>query len=169
MSETHSTSALPAGTPAPAFSLPATPDQIVSLDDLRGKPLILAFYPADWSPVCGDQMALYNEILPVFHKAGAQLVGISVDGVWCHAAFGGERKLHFPLLADFEPKGAVARSFGVYRDKEGISERALFVIDGAGIIRWSFVSPLGINPGADGILDALNRLGAAAPQEGTQS
>ena len=169
MSEQHSQSALPAGRAAPAFTLPATPDQTVSLEDLRGKPVILAFYPADWSPVCGDQMALYNEILPEFHKAGAQLVGISVDGVWCHAAFAGERKLHFPLLADFEPKGAVARSFGVYRDKEGISERALFVIDGAGIIRWSFVSPLGINPGADGILDALDKLGATAPSEGTPS
>jgi alkyl hydroperoxide reductase subunit AhpC len=73
------------------------------------------------------------------------------------------------LLADFEPKGAVARSFGVYRDKEGISERALFVIDEAGIIRWSFVSPLGINPGADGILEALDTLGAAAPSKGTLS
>ena len=81
MSRTHATSALPAGTPAPAFSLPATPDQVVSLADLSGKPVIIAFYPADWSPVCGDQMALYNEILPEFHKAGAQLVGISVDGV----------------------------------------------------------------------------------------
>ncbi|WP_248311385.1 peroxiredoxin [Bosea sp. ASV33] len=169
MSETHSPMALPAGQAAPAFTLPATPDQTVSLDDLRGKPVILAFYPADWSPVCGDQMALYNEILPEFHKAGAQLVGVSVDGVWCHAAFAGERKLHFPLLSDFEPKGAVARSFGVYRDKEGIAERALFVIDGAGIIRWSFVSPLGINPGADGILEALDNLGAAAPSEGTAS
>ncbi len=169
MPDTHSTSALPAGTAAPAFSLPATPDQMVSLDDLRGKPVILAFYPADWSPVCGDQMALYNEILPEFQNAGAQLVGISVDGVWCHAAFAGERKLHFPLLADFQPKGAVARSFGVYRDKEGIAERALFVIDAAGIIRWSFVSPLGINPGADGILEALDNLGTAAPSEGTPS
>lgn len=169
MSDIVATSALPAGRVAPAFTLPATPDQTVSLDDMRGKPVILAFYPADWSPVCGDQMALYNEILPEFHKAGAQLVGISVDGVWCHAAFAADRKLHFPLLADFEPKGAVARSFGVYRDKEGTSERALFVIDGAGIIRWSFVSPVGINPGADGILDALDTLGAAAPKEGAPS
>lgn len=169
MPQLHATAALPAGTPAPALSLPATPDQIVSLDELRGKPVILAFYPADWSPVCGDQMALYNEILPEFHRAGAQLVGISVDGVWCHAAFAGERKLHFPLLADFEPKGAVARSFGVYREKEGISERALIVIDGAGIIRWSFVSPLGINPSADGIFDALDNLGATAPTEGITS
>ena len=128
MTQSHSTTALPAGTRAPAFRLPATPDQMVSLDDLSGKPVILAFYPADWSPVCGDQMALYNEILPEFHRAGAQLVGISVDGVWCHAAFAGERKLHFPLLADFEPKGAVARSYGVYRDEEGITERALFEV-----------------------------------------
>ena len=72
--------------------------------------MILAFYPADWSPVCGDQMALYNEVLPEFQDYGAELLGISVDGVWCHAAFARDRKLHFPLLADFEPKGDVARS-----------------------------------------------------------
>jgi peroxiredoxin len=130
----------------------------MSLSELRGKPVILAFYPADWSPVCGDQMALYNEILPEFHKHGAELVGISVDGVWCHQAFAENRHLHFPLLADFEPKGEVARMYGVYRDTEGITERALFVIDGDGIIRWSYVSPLGVNPGADGILTALESL-----------
>ncbi|PZU94793.1 MAG: peroxiredoxin [Chelatococcus sp.] len=169
MSEQHSAKALPPGTAAPAFSLPATPDQTVTLEDLRGKPLILAFYPADWSPVCGDQMALYNAILPEFHRTGAQLVGISVDGVWCHAAFAEQRKLHFPLLADFEPKGAVARSYGVYREKEGICERALFVIDGEGVIRWSYVSPLGINPGADGILAALDKLAATASAEGALS
>lgn len=146
------------GTPAPAFTLPATPDQQLSLADLKGRPVILAFYPADWSPVCGDQMALYNEVLSEFHRYGAQLVGISTDGVWCHAAFAAERKLHFPLLADFEPKGGVARRYGVYRDHDGTSERALFVIDGDGVIRWSYVSPLGLNPGADGILDALDRL-----------
>lgn len=157
---------LPAGTPAPDFNLPATPDQKVSLQDLRGRPAILAFYPADWSPVCGDQMALYNEILPEFHRAGAQLVGISVDGVWCHAAFAQARKLHFPLLADFEPKGAVARRYGVYREADGITERALFVLDADGIIRWSEVSPLGINPGADGILDALDKLAAPALHKG---
>jgi peroxiredoxin len=153
---------LTAGTPAPLFTLPATPDQQLSLADLRGKPVILAFYPADWSPVCGDQMALYNEILPEFHRYGAQLVGISTDGVWCHAAFAADRHLHFPLLADFQPKGEVARSYGVYREREGTSERALFVIDGEGVIRWSYVSPLGINPGADGILDALEALAARA-------
>ncbi len=157
---------LPAGTPAPAFSLSATPDQRVSLESLRGRPVILAFYPADWSPVCGDQMALYNQILPEFHRsANAQLIGISVDGVWCHAAFAAARNLHFPLLADFEPKGAVARSYGAYREEDGLCERALFVIDRAGIIRWSYLSPLGINPGADGIIEALDGLEAQQTSE----
>ncbi|MFJ3460100.1 redoxin domain-containing protein [Achromobacter spanius] len=167
MSYDYPAAVLPAGTTAPSFALPATPDQTVALEELRGRPLILAFYPADWSPVCGDQMALYNQILPEFHKAGAQLVGISVDGVWCHAAFAADRKLHFPLLADFEPKGEVARRYGVYRQQEGIADRALFVIDADGVIRWSYVSPLGINPGADGILDALDKLAPAL--QGAQS
>jgi peroxiredoxin len=146
------------GARAPEFQLHSTPDQTVSLSDFRGQPVILAFYPADWSPVCGDQMALYNEILPEFHRANAQLLGISVDGVWCHAAFAAERKLHFPLLADFEPKGGVARAYGAYRAGEGVTERALFVIDRDGTIAWSYCSPIGVNPGADGILDALDQL-----------
>lgn len=150
--------ALSAGTVAPNFTLPSTPDQRVSLAELRGQPVILAFYPADWSPVCGDQMALYNEILPEFRKHHAALIGISVDGSWCHAAFADTRHLHFPLLSDFEPKGETARAYDVYREHEGTSERALFVIDADGIIRWSYVSPVGINPGADGILDALESL-----------
>jgi peroxiredoxin len=150
--------ALAAGTPAPDFKLQVTPDQAVSLADFRGKPLILAFYPADWSPVCGDQMALYNEVLPEFRKFGAEILGISVDGVWCHLAFAKDRKLHFPLLADFEPKGGVAQKFGAYDNANGICERALFVLDGDGVIRWSYVSPIAINPGADGILEALEGL-----------
>jgi peroxiredoxin len=150
--------ALPAGTPAPEFSLPSTPDQTVKLSELRGKPVVLAFYPADWSPVCGDQMALYNEMLSEFQELGAALLGISVDGAWCHAAFSRDRKLHFPLLADFEPKGAVARLYGVYRQREGVSERALFVINAEGDIHWSYLSPVGINPGAEGILNALEEL-----------
>lgn len=150
---------LAAGMPAPDVSLHSTPDQLVSLRDLRGRPVILAFYPADWSPVCGDQMALYNELLSEFRRFDAELLGISVDGIWCHLAFARERHLHFPLLSDFEPKGHVARRFGVYRETEGTSERALFVIDDAGIVRWSHVSPVGINPGADGILRALEALG----------
>ena len=146
------------GSQAPDFELPSTPDQKVSLGEFRGRPLILAFYPEDWSPVCSDQMALYQELLPEFQKFGAALMGISVDGIWCHLAFAQNRNLHFPLLADFEPKGEVARAFQVYREQDGTSERALFVIDSDGIVRWSYVSPVGINPGADGILRALEEL-----------
>ena len=149
---------LSAGTPAPEFTLHVTPDQMLSLKELRGRPVILAFYPADWSPVCGDQMALYNEILSEFHRFNAELIGISVDGVWCHAAFSRDRKLHFPLLSDFEPKGAVSKLYGAFRDGEGVSERALFVIDKKGTITWSYVSPIAVNPGADGILEALESL-----------
>ena len=152
---------LAAGAPAPDFSLRSTSEEMVALHDLRGRPVILPFYPADWSPVCGDQMALYNEILPEFQRFGADPLGISVDGAWCHLAFAEDRKLRFPLLADFEPKGAVAKVYGVYRDHDGTSERALFVIDRDGVIRWSYVSPVGINPGADGILAALERLQGA--------
>jgi peroxiredoxin len=152
------TTVLAAGTAAPDFSLRSTPDQSVSLNEFRGHPVILAFYPADWSPVCGDQMALYNEMLGEFQKFGAELLGISVDGAWCHAAFSKDRKLHFPLLADFEPKGAVAQTYGVYRKGDGVSERALFVLNPEGIIHWSYVSPVGVNPGAAGILSALESL-----------
>src|SRR4030081_2210323 len=152
-------SILPAGIAAPNFTLRVTPDQNLTLSDLRGDPVILAFYPADWSPVCGDQMVLYNELLPEFHRhQNATLLGISVDGSWCHLAFAKDRKLRFPLLSDFEPKGAVARSYGVYRQQDGVSERALFVIDEEGTIHWSYVSPIGVNPGADGILTALEDL-----------
>jgi len=150
------------GTPAPDFTLHSTPDQKVSLSEFRGQPVILAFYPADWSPVCGDQMSLYNQVLPEFRRHQAEMIGISVDGSWCHDAFAADRRLHFPLLADFEPKGAVSRAYGVYRDSDGTSERALFVVDAEGIIRWSYISPVGVNPGADGILAALEAL---HPQE----
>jgi peroxiredoxin len=150
--------ALPPGTAAPDFTLRSTPDQFVCLTDFRGNPVILAFYPADWSPVCGDQMSLYNEILPEFQGRGAELLGISVDGAWCHDAFARDRKLHFPLLADFEPKGATAQSYGVYRQGDGVCERALFVLDADGNIHWSYVSPIGVNPGAAGILSALEDL-----------
>jgi peroxiredoxin len=150
------------GEQAPDFTLHSTPDQTVSLSQLRGRPVVLAFYPADWSPVCGDQMALYNELRSEFGHFHAQVLGISVDGVWCHAAFAQERKLHFPLLADFEPKGEVARSYGVYQLPDGVSQRALFVIDSDGIVRWTHLSPMGINPGADGILDALEKLPSSA-------
>jgi peroxiredoxin len=152
------------GKRAPDFSLHVTPDQELSLSDLKGKPVIIAFYPADWSPVCGDQMAVYNEILPEFRHHGAELLGISVDSAWCHKAFAEQRHIHFPLLADFHPKGAVAKGYGAYRENDGFCERALFVTDGKGEIFWSYRSPVAINPGAEGILDALERLESSQRQ-----
>jgi peroxiredoxin len=147
------------GTEAPDFALRSAPDRTLSLSDLRGRPLILVFYPGDWSPVCSDQLALYQMLLPEFAQFDAQLLGISVDSVWCHEAFVRDRHLEFPLLADFEPKGEVARAYNAYRAEDGTSERALFVIDGDGVVRWSYLSPVNVNPGADGILHALEQLG----------
>lgn len=146
------------GRSAPDFKLRVTPDQDLSLSDLKGKRVIMAFYPADWSPVCGDQMALYNEVLPEFRRHGAELLGLSVDGAWCHEAFAQARHLHFPLLSDFEPKGEVARHYGAYRNGEGVAERALFVLDKNGVVFWNYLSPVAVNPGADGILEALEQM-----------
>jgi len=146
------------GTKAPDFTLKKSPDQTLSLSELRGQPVVLIFYPADWSPVCGDELALFNEVLPEFQRYGAQVVGISVDSVWCHKAYTKARNLEIPLLADFEPKGDVSRQYGAYRMPDGVSERALFVLDGDGVIRWSYLSPIDQNPGADGVLAALEDL-----------
>jgi peroxiredoxin len=149
---------LSAGARAPDFTLNKTPDAKLTLSGLRGRPVILVFYPADWSPVCGDELALFNEVLPEFQRYDAQLVGISVDSVWCHQAYAKSRNLDFPLLADFEPKGEVSRKYGAYREQDGFSERALFVLDGDGVTRWSYLSDIGVNPGADGVLAALEKL-----------
>ena len=143
---------------APDFRLPATTGAEVRLSEYRGQPVILIFYPAAWSPVCGDQLTLYNELLPLFGEVQAQVLAVSVDGVWSQRAFAEDRNIGFPLLSDFEPKGAVARAYGAYDAEGGHSERALFVLDGEGIIRWSYLSPAGVNPGADGILMALEAL-----------
>lgn len=150
------------GMKAPDFRLKKSPDQTLSLADLKGRPSVLVFYPADWSPVCGDELALFNEVLPEFQRYGAQLVGISVDGAWCHRAYAKSRNLDFPLLADFEPKGEVSRRYDAYRKEDGFSERALFVLDADGVIRWSYLSDVGENPGADGVLAALEELSQPA-------
>jgi peroxiredoxin len=165
--EVHVAEPLAKGTEAPDFSLPVGPDRKLSLKELRGQPVILAFYPADWSPVCGDQMVLYNEMKEEFDGYGAHVLGISVDGPWCHQAFARDRQLRFPLLADFEPKGDVARRYGVYRNDEGMAERALFVIDREGKIVWSYVSPIDVNPGAEGIIRALEEIDSSAHQQPT--
>jgi peroxiredoxin len=165
-SSSNSPGPLEPGTPAPDFTLASGPSGRVRLSELRGRPVVLVFYPADWSPVCGDELALYNEILPEFRRLDAEVLGISVDGVWCHQAYAQARHLGFSLLADFEPKGAVSRLYRAYREGDGFSERALFVIDREGVIRWSYLSPVGVNPGADGVLEALEAL--PAPAAGAQ-
>lgn len=146
------------GTPAPDFKMNSTPDQELSLSELKGKKVILVFYPADWSPVCSDEMSLFNTSMKLFEKDNAIVIGISVDSKWSHMAFAKNRKLQFPLLADFEPKGAVSKLYEVYNDESGHSKRAIYLIDEEGIIRWSYLSPEGLNPGVDGILDALDEL-----------
>lgn len=154
----YPTEILPAGSQAPDFRLVESSGGEISLADFRGKPVILAFYPADWSPVCGDQLVLYNEVLPLFEEHNAQLLGISVDGKWSHRAYAEDRNLSFPLLSDFEPKGEVAKKYGVYDSESGTCQRALFVIDAQGTIQWSHISPGGVNPGAEGILSALESI-----------
>jgi peroxiredoxin len=149
---------LKVGTPAPDFSLKDTPDQMVTLSELRGQPVVLIFYPADFSPVCSNEITLFNEILPRFQKYNAQMLGISVDNVWCHLAFAKENNLRFPLLADFHPKGQVARAYNSYLEDTGEAARSLYVIDKDGVIVWGHISPLGVNPGADGVLKALEEL-----------
>jgi peroxiredoxin len=153
---------LPAGTPAPDFNLPATSGQ-VSLADFQGKPLVLVFYPEDNSPVCSSQLALYNQVLPLFQEHDARLAGISVDDPESHRAFAETLNLTFPLLADNAPLGAVARAYGVFDQQAGTCGRALFVVDAERIIRWSYLAPNDVNPGANGILDALE--GLSSPQK----
>jgi peroxiredoxin len=154
---TDSATMIGPGRVAPPFALPSGPDERVGLRDLRGSPVILAFYPADFSPVCSDQMALYEAVRSEFERYGAVLLGISVDGIWCHRAFAESRGIRFPLLSDFEPKGEVSRNYGVYAD-DGTSERALFVLDRDGRVNSSFLSDPDVNPGADGILTALEAM-----------
>jgi peroxiredoxin len=149
--------ALAPGDTAPDFTLLTTPDQKVSLSEFD-EPVVLIFYPADWSPVCGDELTMFEAASRLFHERGAQLLGISVDGVWSHQAFRADHKIEFPLLSDFEPKGEVARAYGVYREGEGVCDRALFVIDRDHKVAWRYVSPIGVNPGADGALKAVEAL-----------
>ena len=146
------------GKQAPDFELKASPTTSVGLSPLRGRPVILVFYPADFSPVCSDQLSLYQNAAPVFSQYQAQLLGISTDGVWCHEAFAEQRALEFPLLADTWPHGAVAQAYGVLDAGEGCAARALFVLDPNGIVTWNHLSPVGTNPGADGILSALDAM-----------
>jgi peroxiredoxin len=141
------------------------PEEWRSLDEQRGSPVVLVFYPADFTPVCGEELAIFNEVLPELERHGAKVFGISVDSAWCHRAFAQDRHLRFPLLADFHPKGEVSRRYRSYREQDGFAERSLFVLDRDGKVFWSHVSPIDVNPGVDGVLDALERLDGEQPAD----
>jgi peroxiredoxin len=150
------------GQPAPHFELRDQDGNEVTLEDLKGQTSVLVFYPLDFSPVCTDQLNVYQEVLPELERRGVRLYGVSVDSAFAHKAFQDHIGISIPLLADFHPKGEVARRYGVYNEKRGNSYRALVMIDPNGIVRWSYQaqSPLEI-PGANLIFDALDEQRAA--------
>lgn len=143
---------------APDFRLHRTLDQTLSLRGLRGHPVALAFLHATWSPASVEQLAQYQALLGEFTGRDAALVAISNDNIWCQMAFARQHHVQFPLLADTMLLGAVAQRYGVYQPEQGVSGRALFVIDRDGIIRWSYAVPADVNPGVDGVLSALDAL-----------
>jgi peroxiredoxin len=144
------------GTPAPVFSLPDQDGKVVSLADLRGSRVVLAFYPADFSPVCTDQLSVYQERLGELESSGARLYGISVDSAYCHRAFRKHLGVHIPLLSDFHPKGQVARAYGVYSEEYGVAARALVMVGPDGTVEWTHRSPSPLEiPGAELIQEAL--------------
>jgi peroxiredoxin len=155
-----------AGARARDFTLPDGDGKPVELRDYRGKNVVLAFYPADWSPVCTSELALIQETLDEIREYNAEVIGVSVDGRWSHRAWAEHQHLTFPLLSDFWPHGEVARQYGVFRESDGISERALFFIDASGTIRdtWVAENP-GIAPGLNIIFDALERIQAGEREE----
>lgn len=149
---------LEVGTKAPDFELKVTPDQTLSLSDFKGKNVVLVFYPADFSPVCQQEVNLFNEMVSEFDKHDAQILGISVDNVWSHLAFIQTSDLEFPLLSDFHPKGEISKRYNAYREEDGESERAVYLIDKNGKIAWGDISPVGISPGVDGVIGALEKM-----------
>ena len=149
------------GSAAPDFTLPDQDGHRVSLADYRGRTVVLVFYPSDFSPVCTDQLSVYQEVLPQLEEAGATLLGISVDGAFCHKAFQQHAGLSIPLLADFHPKGEVARAYGVWSKDYGVSARALVMVGPEGTVEWSYMSPPLEVPGANLIFDALDQRTAA--------
>jgi peroxiredoxin len=154
---------LPLGSAAPDFRLPDAGGQMVSLSDYRGRPVVLVFYPLDWSPTCSDQLNLYHAEADEFARLEAQVIGISVDSIYSHRAWATVRGLPFPLLADFEPKGEVARRYRAWRQGDGFSERALYVVDPEGLIRYAHVSPrLSHVPDVDELFSVLGEI--QAPQ-----
>ena len=150
-----------AGQLAPDFTLPNHRGEEVSLSDFRGRKLMLVFYPTDFSPVCSDQLSVYQEVLGQIEREGVQLLGISVDSSWSHNAFRKQLGIEIPLLADFHPKGEMSSRYGAYIADFGIANRSLVLIDEEGVVRWAYESPsLNEVPGANLIFDALSQVGA---------
>jgi peroxiredoxin (alkyl hydroperoxide reductase subunit C) len=150
------------GTPAPEFALPDQDGNIVKLEDLRGKTTVLVFYPSDFSPVCTDQLNVYQEVLGALEAEGVTLYGVSVDSAWAHKAFQQQLGVSIPLLADFHPKGEVAKACGVWSEKYGVSARALVMIGPDLVVTWSYKSPSPLEiPGANLIFDAIHEQRAA--------
>ena len=144
------------GADAPDFTLRDQDLNEVSLADFAGRKLVLAFYPADFSPVCNDQLSIYQEVLGEIEAKGATLVGVSVDSAFCHKAFREQLGLKIPLLADFHPKGEMSSAYGAYREDRGANNRSLVLVDEDGVVRWSHASPSTREiPGANLIFDAL--------------
>jgi peroxiredoxin len=158
MQQSDDRAPLPRGLAAPQFTLRVSPRRSTSLSDWRGSAVVLLFYMADFNPVCSDELQVFNELMPIFNRRNTRIFGISVDSVWSHSAYSRERRFRFPLLSDFHPKGAVARAYNVWREEDGTCERALFVLDSMSRVFWSYLSPIEVNPGADGVLDALDEL-----------
>ena len=149
------------GSAAPDFTLPDQDGNKVSLSDFRGRTVVIVFYPADFSPVCTDQMNVYQEVLPQIEEQGATLVGISVDGAFSHKAFREHLGVSMPLLADFHPKGEVAKAYGVFVEDYGVAGRALVMVDPEGVVQWAYQSPPLEIPGANLIFDALEQRATA--------
>jgi peroxiredoxin len=149
------------GSTAPDFTLRDQDGREVSLADFRGQTVVLVFYPADFSPVCSDQLSIYQEVLDPLEERGAKVIGISVDGSFCHKAFREHLNLTIPLLADFHPKGEVAKAYGVWSEDYGLSSRALVIVGPEGEVRWIHMSPPLEVPGANLIFDALDERTAA--------
>jgi peroxiredoxin len=150
------------GAPAPDFALRDQDGKEVRLVDFRGRRVVLVFYPADFSPVCTDQLGVYQEVLPELERRGVTLLGISVDGAFCHQAFREHLGITIPLLADFHPKGEVAKAYGVWAESHGVASRVLVMVGPDGVVEWSYRAPSPLEvPGANLIFDALDQQRAA--------
>jgi len=151
--------AVTVGAPAPEFALKDQSQTEVKLSDFKGKKnVVIVFYPLDWSPVCTNEHACFVNELKRFESLDAQILGLSVDSVWSHKAYAEKMGIHYPLLADFHPRGAVAEKFGVYLAEKGITGRAIAIIDRKGNLAWFKNYDIPTVPDLQEVADALSKL-----------